>query len=59
MAIEVQGLSATTIEVKLRQADPPIVARIQDERVVIDLRTVSPDEDETIAAALRALRSSP
>jgi len=55
MAIEVQGLSATTLEARLRHADPPIVARIQDERVVIDLRTVSPEEDETIARAIRSL----
>jgi L-seryl-tRNA(Ser) seleniumtransferase len=31
--------------------DPPIVARIEDDRVVIDMRTVDPDEDALVAHA--------
>ncbi|CAN5683452.1 L-seryl-tRNA(Sec) selenium transferase [soil metagenome] len=36
----------------LRTADPPVIARIEDERVVIDLRTVSPDEEPDLLRAL-------
>jgi L-seryl-tRNA(Ser) seleniumtransferase len=33
---------------RLRAGDPPIVARIEDDRVVLDPRTVMPWEDETV-----------
>jgi L-seryl-tRNA(Ser) seleniumtransferase len=38
----------------LREADPPVVARVERGRVVLDLRTVSPAEDDALAAACRA-----
>jgi L-seryl-tRNA(Ser) seleniumtransferase len=47
------SLTAEQLEERLRQHSTPIVARILDDRVVIDLRTVAPDDDELIAAALR------
>lgn len=37
---------------ELRACDSPIVARIQDERVVLDPRTVSPEEDGLLITAL-------
>ena len=40
----------------LRRADPPVIARIIDDRVVLDLRSVLPEQDEQLATAvLRAL----
>jgi L-seryl-tRNA(Ser) seleniumtransferase len=45
---------ATVIEARLRGGDPPLVARVVDARVLIDLRTVFPSEDEGVAAAIRA-----
>ena len=44
--------SADALLERLRQLDPPVIARIADDRVVLDLRTVQPDEDEPLAAAL-------
>ena len=32
--------------------DPPVVARVENDRVVVDLRTVSAEEDTTVARAL-------
>ena len=40
--------SAEDIERFLRHAEPPIIARIHHDRVVIDLRTVAPEEDDII-----------
>jgi L-seryl-tRNA(Ser) seleniumtransferase len=41
---------------RLRAADPPVIARAERGRVVVDLRTVPPDQDELVADALvRAL----
>ena len=42
------GLSADQIEQYLRTLDPPIIARIQDDRVVLDLRTVRTSEDSRL-----------
>ena len=41
----------------LRTHDPPVVARGRRGRVVVDLRTVAPGEDEIVAAALGSLRA--
>jgi L-seryl-tRNA(Ser) seleniumtransferase len=49
LAITLPGLSADALEARLRTADPPVIARIQDDRVTLDLRTVAPDEDEMLA----------
>ena len=39
---------------RLRDCQPPVVARIEDDRVLLDPRTVSPEEDEGLLLALRA-----
>ncbi|MFL6210806.1 MAG: L-seryl-tRNA(Sec) selenium transferase [Pyrinomonadaceae bacterium] len=48
-------LSATALEAALRQATPPVIARILDDRVVLDLRTVAAAEEAELLAALAAL----
>ena len=45
-------LTASALETRLRQHDPPVIARIQDDRVVLDLRTVEPEDDESLALSL-------
>ena len=40
---------------QLREGRPPVVARVDDERVLFDPRTVGPGEDCELLAALRAL----
>ena len=42
-------LSAVRIEERLRALEPPVIARIQNERVVLDLRTVAPGDDGALA----------
>jgi L-seryl-tRNA(Ser) seleniumtransferase len=44
---------AIEVEQRLREGNPPVVARIEDGRVLIDLRTVAPDEEEALARSLR------
>ena len=39
---------ASKLEKRLRAGNPPIIARIEDDRVVLDLRTVSPGAEEAI-----------
>jgi L-seryl-tRNA(Ser) seleniumtransferase len=40
---------------ELRAGSPPVIARVEEGRTILDLRTVDPDDDEVVAAALRAL----
>jgi L-seryl-tRNA(Ser) seleniumtransferase len=40
------SLSADELEGRLRRAATPVVARIEDDRVMLDLRTVDPRHDE-------------
>ncbi len=42
------GMTADAIEQYLRGLDPPVIARIQDDRVVLDLRTVRNSEDSRL-----------
>jgi L-seryl-tRNA(Ser) seleniumtransferase len=55
LAVTGKNLSADEIAKRLRAADPPIVARVEDGRVLLDLRTVFPEQDRVIVSALRQL----
>jgi L-seryl-tRNA(Ser) seleniumtransferase len=44
--------SADRLLAQLRACDPPVIARIEHDRVVLDLRTVLDTQDEPLAAAL-------
>jgi L-seryl-tRNA(Ser) seleniumtransferase len=55
IAVTVDGVSASGLDARLRAGDPPIVARIQDDRVVLDLRTVPDASDVELAAVLQRL----
>jgi L-seryl-tRNA(Ser) seleniumtransferase len=46
------GCSPDRIEAWLRSTRPPIVARIENDRVVLDLRTVPPEHDALIASVV-------
>ncbi len=52
LALERDGWSAARIEQRLRELAPPIIARIAGERVMLDLRTVTDEEAETIVRLL-------
>ncbi|EUA05919.1 L-seryl-tRNA selenium transferase [Mycobacterium kansasii 732] len=42
---------------KLRTASPPVVGRVESGRCLVDLRTVAPEEDELVLAAVLACSS--
>ncbi|MDQ5815975.1 MAG: L-seryl-tRNA(Sec) selenium transferase [Actinomycetota bacterium] len=44
---------ASELQRSLRRSDPPIVARVEEDRVLLDLRTVAPDDDRALTAAIR------
>src|SRR5512133_2781292 len=50
---------AATVLARLRAADPPLVARAERGRVVLDLRTVPPEQDALVARALAGALDPP
>jgi L-seryl-tRNA(Ser) seleniumtransferase len=52
LALEHDRMRPDDIEQRLRSANPPVIARIQDDRVVLDLRTVLEEQDELLADIL-------
>ena len=55
LAVTREGLRADEISARLRSSEPPIVARVEEGRILLDLRTVFPEQDEKVIAALRGL----
>lgn len=47
------GRSAASYAEVLRRETPPVIVRIADDRVLVDLRTVDPQDDPTLTAALQ------
>jgi L-seryl-tRNA(Ser) seleniumtransferase len=55
LALTHGGRSAEALAARLRAASPPIVPRVEEERVLLDLRSIAPEEDALVADGLRAL----
>ena len=56
LAVTPSGESAESLARRLRESSPPIIARIENDLVLLDLRTVLPGEDEEIERALLRTR---
>jgi L-seryl-tRNA(Ser) seleniumtransferase len=52
LAVSCDGLSADELAAHLRAFDAPIIARVEQGRVLLDLRTVFADQDSMVAAAI-------
>jgi len=46
--VALSGSSPERLSRALRRANPPVIARVEDERLVLDPRTVQPPEEETL-----------
>jgi L-seryl-tRNA(Ser) seleniumtransferase len=53
VAIEKDALTADALETGLRHLTPPVIARIERDTVVLDLRTVFPTEDTQLVARIQ------
>ncbi|HXG69056.1 MAG TPA: L-seryl-tRNA(Sec) selenium transferase, partial [Gemmatimonadaceae bacterium] len=53
------SLGATALEARLRALDPPLIARIQNDHVVLDLRTVFEEDDGGLAEMLSGVLPVP
>jgi L-seryl-tRNA(Ser) seleniumtransferase len=48
IAITANNFSANELAARLRRSEPPVIARVEDDRVMLDLRTVFPAQDEVL-----------
>ncbi len=55
LAVNTEGLSADELSDRLRRSSPPIIARVEQGRVLLDLRTVFPERDETLIQAFHQM----
>jgi L-seryl-tRNA(Ser) seleniumtransferase len=55
LAVTREGLSANELAARLRANDPPIIARVEEDKVVLDLRTIFPDHDAVVLEAFRRI----
>jgi L-seryl-tRNA(Ser) seleniumtransferase len=51
VGFQIDGLSANALEKKMRNNDPPIIGRIEEDLFIMDPRTIQEDEFATIATA--------
>ena len=55
LAVTHVDLSAHELSARLRKSDPPVITRVEEGRVLLDLRTVFPDQDRLVADALQRI----
>src|SRR2546421_675671 len=55
--LEIAPRDQTQAEVRraLVDAEPPVIARVEEDRLVLDLRTVAPEQDTLVAEVLRGV----
>lgn len=57
IALEHEAHSPDTLERYLRSNDPPVIARVANEKVLLDMRTVHPTDEPELLKALQNLAS--
>jgi L-seryl-tRNA(Ser) seleniumtransferase len=55
VAVSSQEMGADEIARKLREWETPIIARVEEGRVLLDLRTVAPEQDAVIVEAMASI----
>jgi len=55
LALTAADLSADELSTRLRKSNPSIVARVEEDKVLLDFRTVFPEQDALISAALQSI----
>ena len=52
LEVSFPGLTPTTAARRLRESTPPVIARIDHDRLLLDLRTVAPSDDDVLVGVL-------
>jgi L-seryl-tRNA(Ser) seleniumtransferase len=54
LSLQVPHLESSELARRLRCGDPPVMVRLQQERLLLDLRTVNPEQDGLLLKAILA-----
>jgi L-seryl-tRNA(Ser) seleniumtransferase len=57
LAVALPGVPADALAAKLRSLSPPVVGRVEDGKLLLDLRSVLPEEDGIVERALKEAAS--
>lgn len=52
LAVSSKSVTASELAARMRAGAPPVLARVEQGRVLLDLRTIFPEQDESVAEAL-------
>ena len=58
ISLKPQTMSAESLAAKLRENEPPIFARIDDDEVLLDLRTIREDETKVVERVIKGIFST-
>ena len=53
LVVRVDGVSPDELNARLRRHEPPVIARVKDDAVVLDMRTLMDGDDKVIVSALK------
>lgn len=53
VTVESNNLKLNELEEKLRHSNPPLLVRLKEDRLIIDMRTVLPEEEDTIVSIFK------
>ena len=54
MVLPAKGQGAVRLAAELRASEPPVIARIEDDRVIIDLKSVQDSELDELSTSIRS-----
>jgi L-seryl-tRNA(Ser) seleniumtransferase len=57
--LAIEHAHPNALAAELRRGDPPIVARVEEGRLLLDPRTVLPEQDSAVRTALGGLAAGP
>ena len=55
VALDFPGLSDSEVERRLRSSNPPVIVRLEEGRVMLDFRTVFPNDEEEVLNLIRQI----
>jgi L-seryl-tRNA(Ser) seleniumtransferase len=58
LALRHESLSLPALLLALRRLQPPVIARVSEDRLLLDLRTVEPNLDATLMSLLQGIAQS-
>jgi L-seryl-tRNA(Ser) seleniumtransferase len=55
VGVEIQGVSANSLDRLLRQSDPPVIGRIENDKFLMDVRTMQPGDRDSVAGVFKRI----